>query len=210
MTTTPDTPQPAASARAIERIKDDHRALARVMGAMRILVAQFREGGRAPDIALFESILRYVENVPDRLHHPREDQTLFPAVRAGDPAAASLIASLAREHARAAPLLAQLRRALTAFRAGGANAINPLGEALDEFADFYWAHMRAEEERLLPAALACLSADDWDRVERAFCDSRDPLFDAPCAAEYADLFRFIASHAPHSAATLFRATPRSD
>ena len=45
MTTTPDTPQPAASARAIERIKDDHRALARVMGAMRIL--ELREKARA-------------------------------------------------------------------------------------------------------------------------------------------------------------------
>lgn len=210
MTTSPDTPQPAAAARAIERIKDDHRALARVMGAMRILVAQFRAGGRAPDVALFESMLRYIENVPDRLHHPREDQTLFPAVRAGNPAAASLIASLEREHARAAPLLAQLRAALAAFRAGGSNAINPLGEVLDEFADFYWAHMRAEEEQLLPAALGCLSADDWSRVERAFTDSRDPLFDAPCQAEYADLLQFIASHAPPSAATLFRAAPRPD
>ncbi|MEQ1806369.1 MAG: hemerythrin domain-containing protein [Burkholderiaceae bacterium] len=203
-----NTAQSASSARAIDRIKDDHRALARVLGAMRILVAQFRESGATPDTELFESMLRYVENVPDRLHHPREDQTLFPAVRAGDPAAAALIAGLEREHARAAAMLAQLRRALAALREGGANAVNVLGEALDEFADFYWAHMRAEEERLLPAALACLSADDWERIERAFCDSRDPLFDAPRAAEYAELFQFIATHAPPRAATLFPATPR--
>ncbi len=207
---TPDTAPPTSSARAIDRIKDDHRALARVMGAMRILVARFRDRATAPDIELFEAMLRYVENVPDRLHHPREDQTLFPAVRARDPAAAALIASLERDHARAAPLLAQLRHALTALRAGGANAVNPLGEALDQFADFYWAHMRAEEERLLPAALACLNADDWDRVARAFTDSRDPLFDAPCAAEFGALLRFIAAHAPPSAATLFSGTPRPD
>jgi hemerythrin-like domain-containing protein len=191
------------SAHAIDRIKVEHRALARVIGAMRILVSQFREHGAERDVALFESMLRYVENVPDRLHHPREDQTLFPAVLAGDPAAATLVARLEREHARAAPLLADLRRALTLFRAGGANAVNQLASAVDEFADFYWAHMRAEEELLLPVALACLSADDWDRIDRAFSDHRDPLFGAPFAAEFGDLYRFIAAHAPRPLASLF-------
>jgi hemerythrin-like domain-containing protein len=209
MNTTPDTAALASSTHAIERIKDDHRALGRVLGAMRLLVAQLREGGLAPpDIELFESMLRYVENVPDRLHHPREDQTLFPAVLARDPAAASLIDRLEGEHARSAPMLAELRRALSAARADGANAINLLGDAVDQFADFYWAHMRTEEEQLLPAALACLRAQDWERVERAFSDWRDPLFNAPRAAEFGVLFRYIAKHAPQRAATLFPDTPQ--
>lgn len=193
----------SSSSRAIGRIKEEHRALACVIGAMRILVSQFRERRAGPDLALFESMLQYVENVPDRLHHPREDQTLFPAVLAGSPGSATLIATLEREHVRAAPILADLRRALALYRARGANAINQLAGAVDEFADFYWAHMRVEEEQLLPLAMACLGTGDWERVERAFSDYSDPLFGATLAAEYGDLYRFIAAHAPPATASLF-------
>lgn len=191
------------SSRAVARIKEEHRALARVIAAMRILVSQFRDRGAGGDLPLFDAMLRYVENVPDRLHHPREDQTLFAALIAADPGSAVLVGILEGEHGRCSRMLADLRSALSAFRAGEANAINRLSDAVEDFADFYWAHMRAEEEKLIPRALERVDADAWERIDRAFSDHQDPLFGAPLADEYAALYRFIAAHASAPAASVF-------
>lgn len=200
-TSAPTTTGPAAL--AVSRIKEEHRSLARVIAAMRILASQFRDRGAGKDLPLFDSMLRYIEHVPDRLHHPREDQTLFPALLAVHPGATALVDALEREHGRSAGLLAELRRALSAFRAGGVNAINGLSGAVEEFAEFYWAHMRTEEEKLIPLALDYVGAEAWARIDRAFSDHRDPLFGGALAEEYADLYRFIAANAPRSAATVF-------
>jgi hemerythrin-like domain-containing protein len=124
----------AAAESAIRRIKLEHKALACVLGAMQALVARSRDPGATPDIGLLEAMLRYVENVPDRLHHPREDQVLFPAMRRSPGAGRDLVGELEREHARGAPMLAELRRALGALRGKEANALKQLATAVDEFA----------------------------------------------------------------------------
>lgn len=195
--TEPDSPSScAASDRAIRRIKIEHRALACVLGAMQALVAQGRNPGAKPDLGLLESMLLYIENVPDRLHHPREDQVLFPAVARGAGAGRNLVRDLEREHARGAPMLAELRRSLGGLRKNEPNALNQLATAVDEFAEFYWWHMRKEEEQLLPLALRHLATEEWQRVDSAFGDNTDPLFGAELAEEYRQLYQRIAELAP--------------
>jgi branched-chain amino acid transport system ATP-binding protein len=137
-----DGPTLPAAERPIGRIKAEHRALARVLGAMQALVARYREASARPDHELFESMLKYVEEVPDRMHHPKEDQVLFPAVAGHGPIGKAMVEELEREHARGAPMLARLRRALEAFRRNEDNSLNQLATAVDEFAEFYWMHMR--------------------------------------------------------------------
>ena len=188
-------PQPAE--RVIARIKAEHRALARVIGAMQAWISRAREAGAAPDAPLFEAMLRYVREVPDRLHHPQEDEHLFPALQ-GVAAAAAVIAQLEREHAAGAAQLADVAAAFAALQAREANAINRLTTAVDDFAEFYWNHMRVEEESLLPLAAASLSAAAWERIEASFEAVHDPLFAATPAGEYRALYRFISERSPPS------------
>jgi hemerythrin-like domain-containing protein len=143
-------------------------------------------------------MLRYIENVPDRLHHPREDEVLFPAVARDPGAGRNLVTDLEREHARSAPMLAELRRSLGSLRKNEPNALNQLATAVDEFAEFYWWHMRKEEEQLLPLALRHLGTEEWQRVDSAFGNNTDPLFGAELAEEYRQLYQRIAELAPRS------------
>lgn len=184
-----------ASARAISRIKAEHRALARVIGAMQSWVARRRESAASADVGLFSSMLRYIREVPDTLHHPREDGVLFPALAAVEEARQA-IAVLQREHADGAAMLGRLAAVFQAHRDGAPNSLNALSTAVDEFAEFYWAHMRTEEEQILPVAERALGEPEWARVARAFCDSSDPLFRADAAAEYRRLYAYIASLSP--------------
>ena len=74
------TSPPSASTRAIELIKQEHRALARVLGAMQALVARHRDAGEARNFELFDAMLNYIENLArDRLcgalrKHQRKDK----------------------------------------------------------------------------------------------------------------------------------------
>ena len=195
ITTADSAPLPRAAASAIHRIKAEHRALACMLAAMQALVMRYRERDSKPDYGLFESMLRYVEIVPDRLHHPKEDQVLFPAVRQHAHGEA-LVRELEQDHARGAPMLLELRRAFHAFRSGETNALNQLATAVDDFAEFYWWHMRKEEQQLLPLALKHLPDADWQRVDSAFGDNTDPLFGAELTDEYRRLYQRITELTP--------------
>jgi len=188
-------PLPAAD-RAIALIKDEHRALACVLGAMQAWISRVRDAGGDRDFELFDAMLRYIENVPDRLHHPKEDQVLFPALMRISPAALQLIDRLERDHAHGEPMIAALRGAFHAFTFDAVNGLNQLATAVDDFAEFYWDHMRKEEKQLLPLALVHLTADDWQRVASAFGDNTDPLFGAALADEYRELYRCIIELTP--------------
>ena len=72
----------AAAVRVVDRIKAEHVLLARIIAAMQAWVVGSREAGARADYPLFEAMLRYVQEVPDRVHHPQEDQHLFPALAA--------------------------------------------------------------------------------------------------------------------------------
>lgn len=188
------TPCPAADL-LVGRIKAEHRALARVIGAMQAWVARAREPGDPADRTLFTAMLRYVAEVPDRFHHPQEDSHLFPAM-AALPGAGDVIATLEREHSAGAGLLAAVGEAFGALGEDAPNALNRLGTAVDEFAEFYWSHMRTEEEVLLPLALRGLPEDEWVRLDRAFETVKDPLFGAEPARGYQELYRFITERTP--------------
>ena len=194
MTTT--APPPPAADRAIALIKDEHRALARMLGAMQALVTRYRDTAAERNFELFDAMLRYIENVPDRLHHPKEDQVLFPPLAKRSGEGKQLVAELERDHARGEPMITALRGAFHAFSYGTANGLNLLATAVDEFAEFYWDHMRKEEQRLLPLAVAHFTAEDWQRVASAFGDNTDPLFGAELADDYRQLYLHIAELTP--------------
>ena len=187
----------AAAARLNRRIRAEHIALSRVIAAMQLWVVAAREPGVACDAEVFDAMLLYVVEVPDRIHHPREDTLLFPAV-AGLPGGAALVAELEAEHAAGAALLGAVRDAHHAMWRREPNALNRLSTAVDEFAEFYWAHMRKEEEVLLPLANALLGEAEWERIERGFEAVNDPLFTSAPAAAYRRLYRCIAERSPES------------
>lgn len=187
-----ESPNPVCKAarRIIDRIKAEHALLARIIAAMQAWVVQAREPGAKPDFDLFAAMLRYVEEVPDRVHHPQEDRVLFPVI-ADVPGARPVIAELEREHANGGAMLRQLREAYEAMKRGAPNALNRLSTTMDDFSEFYWAHMRKEEQSLLPLAAAVLTPSQWEGIEKAFLAVNDPLFGSELAETYRRLYEYI-------------------
>jgi hemerythrin-like domain-containing protein len=190
--------QNSAATRAIALIKDEHRTLARMLGAIQLMVAHYCQNRTERDFELFDAMLRYIENVPNLLHHPKEDQVLFPPFLRFTAGEKQLVCELELEHETGARRHASLRRAFHAFRTGVINGPILLTAAAGEFADFYRVHMQKEETRLLPLAVARLTVGEWQRIESAFGDKSDPLFGADIADDYQQLYQCIIELSPAS------------
>ena len=176
-------------------IREEHRALAGVLHGLQYLVKQIAEAGQAPDFALLNAMVDYILAFPVRLHHPKEDEYLFRALRSRDAGLAAVLDGLEAEHARDREYAKELKDALQRYARDPA-APAAFAAALARYAAFQWAHMRKEEDVVLPAAERMLDAADWAAIDAAFESNRDPLVGVTVAEEFRELFQRIMSAAP--------------
>jgi hypothetical protein len=84
-------------------------------------------------------------------------------------------------------MLGGLRRAMLSYENGTIPDAAAFAAAANRFAEFYWEHMRVEEEVILPEARRLFTEDDWDDLDFAFGGHVDPLVAAGSRIELADL-----------------------
>ena len=81
-------------------IGDEHQAVAAVLRSLGLMV----ERGPGDDPERFFDVLRamlfYIDEFPERLHHPKESDLLFPKVARREPALLPVIERLERDHMR--------------------------------------------------------------------------------------------------------------
>ena len=184
---------------ALNIISQEHANLWRVTVAFDHLAEGIGRGDPV-DSAFFNAAFDYLEHFVDRAHHPKEDEHLFPRLRARDAEAAALIERLQSDH-RAGPLqLHALRAALLASAVSGSGEVakGHFAASLKQYGAGLREHVLQEEKELLPRARAALTPTDWSAIDAAFLANEDPLFGSAARAEYRDLFHRLVSLAPES------------
>jgi hemerythrin-like domain-containing protein len=179
-------------------IRDEHRALASVVKGLQFLIQEIQNRGQTPDFPLLQSIVSYIEQFPDKLHHPKEDQYLFPALRQRHPESAAELDILEDEHARGTAVTARVMKSLQDYQADQSH-FEAFADAVDDYANFHWAHMSREENLILPLAEKYLTAEDWVSINAAFKSNSDPLVGINTQREFRELFRRLVNliPAPH-------------
>lgn len=181
--------------KALTVIREEHRALGGVLHGLQYLVKQIAEGRAQPDFELLNAMVTYILAFPVRLHHPKEDEHLFSALRSRDARIARALDELAAEHVKDREYAEAMRDALRIY-AKDRGGLQAFTAALDRYATFQWAHMRKEEDVVLPAAERALHAGDWAAIDAAFESNRDPLVGVRVADEFRELFQRIMASAP--------------
>jgi hemerythrin-like domain-containing protein len=120
-------------------------------------------------------MIYYIDQFPERLHHPKEDHYLFARLAKRAPQAVALIDELRAEHVKGAQLVRDLEQALIGLEVGWAGGAAAFCAAIDAYAEFHWSHMRKEEQQLLPLAERFLTAEDWRVIDDAFAGNNDPI-----------------------------------
>ncbi len=182
--------------RALDVIRDEHRALAGMLTALRTIVRDVAAGRAAPDFALLRAMVFYVHAFPERLHHPKETGLLFRALRdRGAPATATLD-RLDEDHERGEAAVMRLAMALLEYEQLGESRRAAFADAVEDYVAAYLRHMELEEREVLPLAERLLDADAWRAIDEAFAQNRDPLTGHPPEQAYRALFSRIVAHAP--------------
>jgi nucleotide-binding universal stress UspA family protein/hemerythrin-like domain-containing protein len=191
-------PQPPAHAIGI--IRDEHRSLAAVMHTWLHSLAAARAGGVGANPARMRAIVRYIQDFPVALHHPKEEQHLFQRLRARTDAFDAELDELQRQHHRDEQLVAELAALVDALErcsdaAAAAAATCALDDAVQAYARFLWDHLGREEGVILPAAQQHLSADDWLEIDGAFQANRERAANGDAERAYRQLFSRIVNSA---------------
>lgn len=180
----------------IKILRDEHSALAAVLRTLLLLLAQSRDSGRQPDFGALRAMLFYVAEFPEKRHHRKESEYLFPKLRARSPLTRPLLDRLDEDHRRGEFRIHELAHALTAYEQLGECRRAAFEVAARQYVDFYLTHMGLEEREILPLALELLTPADWDELDVAMALDPDPLVGQDVEADYRALLDRIVHLVP--------------
>ena len=180
---------------AIQKIRDEHRSISAVLHGLKQLARDAQDVRVKPGFEALRAMIRYIDEYPERMHHPKEDTVLFARLEARAAEAKPLVDSLRAEHEKSAELVRDLERSLMIFEDAAPEGAREFLEAVNAYAEFHWKHMRREETELLPLAERHLTPEDWRAIDEAFDSNRDPIAGIH-ERDFEALFTRIVSLAP--------------
>jgi hemerythrin-like domain-containing protein len=183
--------------RSLQIIRDEHASLAAMLQSMRMLVERGPHDSRKNFFDVVRAMLFYIDEYPERLHHPKESNLLFPRVVKASPKVLGAVDRLERDHMYSEKAARELQHQLLAWELLGPSRRQAFVDAFGKYVDFYLDHMHLEEQVILPEAEKTLTASDWAEIDAAFEKNADPLTGKyPATAEYENLFSLIVQRAP--------------
>ena len=164
---------------AVRVIRDEHAGLSAMLQSLAQMV---RMGPDAPGMGsperyfdVLRAMLFYIDAFPEKNHHPKESNLLFPRLARAAPQLMPVIEQLERDHMNGEMLVRELMHLLMAWEYMGELHRAAFEEEALRYVTFYLDHMRLEETALLPVAEAVLAEDDWAVLDEAFTSHADPL-----------------------------------
>jgi hemerythrin-like domain-containing protein len=181
---------------SLQVLRDEHGAVSAVLRSLQLMLD--RGPGDAPErfFDVMRAMLFYIDEFPERLHHPSESNLLFPRLARVRPDLLPVIAQLEAEHIQGEGRVRELQHLLLAWELIGDSRRPAFVQSIDEYVGFYLAHMRTEEQQILPAALQSLPPADWAELDAVIQAHRDPLASGAHDPGYDRLFTRIVLSAP--------------
>ncbi len=177
-------------------IRDEHSALRAMVRSIPMLLSHHRARGTLPDFEALRAMMFYIDEFPEKQHHRKESDILFPKLRARTPQHRELLDHLDADHALGERNIRELEHALLAFEMLGDIRRESFEQAMTGYRDFYLTHMALEEHEVFPLAERLLTEEDWQDLDDAFQANRDPLTGHEPDTDYRALFTRIVNLVP--------------
>ena len=182
---------------SLQIIRDEHSSLAAMLRSMQMLVQ--RGPGNDPErfFDVLRAMLFYIDEYPERLHHPKETELMFPPIAQRSAHAREAVDRLNRDHVFSERAVRDLQHQLLAWELLGETRRQPFLDSFARYLDFYLEHMRLEEADVLPEAEKVLTEEEWRKLDAAFEENCDPLTGKyPPDPMFERLFTQIVNSAP--------------
>ena len=187
---------PSFANATLQIIREEHAALAAVLRSLSMMIERGPDAQPGRFFDVLRAMLFYIDEFPERLHHPKESNHLFPKLARVAPELLPVIHQLEADHMNGEAEVRGLQHMLLAWELIGETRRLPFVECAQDYVRFYLEHMRIEETQLLPAAARLLTAQDWSELDAVFEASRDPLAGGAREPEYEELFTRIVLETP--------------
>jgi hemerythrin-like domain-containing protein len=181
--------------KTIEIIQSEHQNLRAVLHSLEKLVEMIDQG-KKPQFTAFHGLLTYIDRFLDYYHHPKENDYLFPALLKRTPSCSDLITELGRQHGEGERMFVELLKRLSAYEFIGDSEYPAFRKILLQYTQFERDHAELEEKEVLPLAKSALEASDWQHIDAAFGENRDPMFTPEWNTEFSDLFDRLIRNLP--------------
>ncbi|CDS54493.1 Hemerythrin HHE cation binding region [Polaromonas sp. CG9_12] len=182
---------------SLQIIRDEHSSLVAMLRSMTMMVE--RGPGDNPEqfFDVLRAMLFYIDEFPERLHHPKESNLLFPRVVRASPTVMAAVQQLESDHMNGEKAVRELQHLLLAWELLGEPRRPAFTAQCQQYTAFYLEHMRLEETVILPEAQKVLTDAEWKELDAAFEKNCDPLTGKyPPDPAYDRLFTRIVMRAP--------------
>jgi len=144
--------------------------------------------GKTPDYSLMRSIIVYIQEYPEQIHHPLEDMIYSILLKRVDDV--EFVQELITEHTQLEVVTRRLRELLESLPSDIASK-EQLKQQLSEFLVGQRQHIYTEEIKVYPLVQSVLTKEDWRQLQ-----SMVPILDGPILGrrtrdDYERLYREI-------------------
>jgi len=181
---------------ALQIIRDEHAAVAAVLRSLLQMIERSPDDQSERFFDVMRAMLFYIDEFPERRHHPKESDLLFPKVARVAPQLMPVIQRLEDDHLQGEGRVRELQHLLLGWELLGDSRREGFVQAVREYVEFYLSHMRIEETEILPAAVKLLSDAEWAQLDEAFQQQRDPIATGRHDPVYDRLFTRIVMKTP--------------
>ena len=156
-----------------EDLRSEHSGVGRMLRIMESMAGSANKGEQleADDLA---QVIDFLRVFVDKCHHTKEEELLFPAIRAANiTSAEETILLLLEDHVRGRETVGRVAAASRRLAEGDGLANADLADAMTAYVELLRAHIRREEDecfdvadRELPLAVRETLAEGYERIER--------------------------------------------
>ena len=136
------------------------------------------------DAAFIDTAVDFIRWYADRTHHAKEEAILFRDVAGKEmaPAHRNLLQELIADHDFGRKTVGRLVQAKDEYIRGSREALKSIVHECETLIDFYYSHIRKEEQVFFPASMGYLTEQEQEAMLREFWESDRKMIHAKYGA----------------------------
>jgi len=176
----------------LETLYRDHDNLRRLLYLLEQLLIDICRGSSHVD-PMLQRILAYIQDYPERVHHPAEDAMFSIMFDKGisDTKLRNDIKTLMKDHSEIEFITREAMEAVEPALVSTRTSIPVVLEKLSSLISRQRTHLLFEELNIYPHVTEHLDGEDWIRISALVPDHEDPLFGARVRKEYELIFKAL-------------------
>ncbi len=177
----------------IKQLLEDHLHIQKTLNLLEKQYFEMVNGGN-PDYGLMLTVIVYLQEYMEQVHHPVED-AFFSVLVKKKANTRDQIKELITDHTRMETMTRHLRKSLEKLKSGEYSGKNEVEETIPILLERLRRHIQVEEESVFPLASQVMTRQDWESIKPMIPAIEDPVFGKPSGNDYRLLYQAIDSMA---------------